>query len=243
MPLRPCKLANLLLLAALAASLVRCASAEEKASAAAQRKADDEWEAKQVQLPVEKRPFDIKGDRLGMSLAAFKRKYYRDLGPNKTPAPHCSDNRPDQDNPMLFYKADMAKAGIVAAAPTYPHEAFDSKPVKPLIAGVEAESFVYKFTDGKLYEISITFGQKKFPRVKEALKAKFGEPNGKETETYQSLFGAKSDGEAIVWSNEVSTILLWERAGDLTSMMLVTDKQLSADAEKKLSQVRGSSDS
>jgi hypothetical protein len=191
-------------------------------------------------LAAEKRPFDIKGDRLGMSLAGFKQKYYRNLGPNKPPAPHCSDRQPNRDNPMLFYKAEMAKAGIVAAATTYPHEAFETKPVKSTIAGVETDAFIYKFVDGKLYEISISFGAKGFPLVKKALAAKFGEPLDSESPIHQALAGGNTGGETVVWSNEVSTIVLWQRTGDLKPLMLVTHKQLAADAAMRLSQVRTS---
>jgi hypothetical protein len=237
---RFCILAKLILFAAIFGGIARYSIAVEKAAAAAQLKADEAWDAQQLKLPVERRPFDIKGDRLGMSLAAFKRKYYRDLGPNKPPAPQCSDSRPDKDNPMLFYKAEMANAGIVAASTTYPHEAFESKPIKPTIAGVDADAFIYKFTDGKLYEISISFGQKGFQQVKKALTAKFGEPIDRESDFYQVLVGGHSGGDTIAWSNEVSTIVLWERTGDLTPLMLVTHKQLAAEAENKLSKVRAS---
>jgi hypothetical protein len=232
------KIVRLLLLAAVSGSIVASSFAEEKPAAAEQRKADDEWEAKQAKLPPEQRPFDIKGDRLGMSLAAFNRKYYRDRGPRKPPAPHSSADRPDKDNPMLNYKAEMAKVGIVAAAPIYASEPYDTRPIKATIAGVDAERFIYKFIDGKLYEISVSFDQRRFQRVKEALKAKFGAPLGKDSEVIENLLGANSGGDVSRWSNKVSSMLLYERAGDLTSILLVTDKQLAAEAERRLAKVR-----
>jgi hypothetical protein len=227
-----------LLLPVICGNIIQSSFAGEKTAATEQRKADDEWEAQHAKLPPERRPFDIKGDRLGMSLAAFQRKYYRQRGPNKTPAPQSSANNPGKDNPMLHYKAEMAKAGIVAAAPVYPSEPYDSPPVTATIAGVDAESFIYKFIDGKLYEISVSFDQRRFPRVREALKGKFGQPSGKDSEAIKTLIGRASGGEVSRWSNEVSSILLYERAGDLTSLLLVNDKQLAAEAERRLTNVR-----
>jgi hypothetical protein len=241
-PAIDCRIVHLLLLAIISSCIIRSIVAEEQPATAIQRKADAEWEAKQAKLPPEQRPFDIKGDRLGMSLAAFNRKYYRDRGRSRPPAPHSSADRPDKDNRMLFYKAEMAKVGIVAAAPIYPSEPYDSPPIKATIAGVETEAFIYKFIDGKLYEISVSFDQRRFQQVNQALKAKFGEPTGKDSEVIQNLIGANSGGNVIRWSNDVSSMLLCERAGDLTSLLLVTDKQLSAEAERRLTKMRASKD-
>lgn len=35
------------------------------------------WEAQQAQIDPDHRPYELKGDRLGMTLDMFKRKYYR----------------------------------------------------------------------------------------------------------------------------------------------------------------------
>jgi len=190
-----------------------------------------EWENQQAQIDEEHRPYELKGDRLGMTLQMFKAKYYREMGQGENPAPFCSDRTPHIDICTLLYKAEYAKAGIVHASTTFPYEASGLRPNKPTIAGVPAELFVYQFVDGKLYEITIFFDQADFDQVMEALKAKYGEPTRKNRQTYENAFGAKFDGDVVVWANAVSEIMIYERAGRTDqSLLIFTHKKLSETA-------------
>ena len=194
-----------------------------------------EWEADQAALPPEQRPFELKGDRLGMTLEAFKAKYDRQVAGDSRHAPFCSDAAPDTDNPSLFYKAGFAKASVVTASTTFPFEARATKPVVPTLAGVEVDAFVYSFVGGKLYDMTVSFGHDHYGQVMEAMQAKYGKPLSTEVRTYQNAFGAKFDGDVALWSNRVSEIMVFERAGSVDQCLLVVrHKELSAKAEAQI---------
>jgi hypothetical protein len=193
------------------------------------------WEDQQSLIPADQRPFDIKGDRLGMSLEMFKARHHRTVEGDKRTAPFCSDERPGDDNVSLFYKAELRKAGIVHARTTFPFEEIRDSANRPTIAGVPAEAFIYKFVDGSLYDMTVFFEHKDFEQVLEALKGKYGETTVKETRTYQNGFGAKFDGDVLVWRNAVSEISLFERAGKVDdSLLIVVHKELGKLAAEKI---------
>jgi hypothetical protein len=179
-----------------------------------------EWEKRQSQLDADRRPFELKADRLGMTLDMFKSKYYRVVKDDNRCAPMCSDDNPSHDNPLLLYTADLARAGIVHARTTFPFEAYGSEGNIPTIAGVPTELFLYHFVNGKLYKITVLFSHNNFGKVLDALKAKYGEPKGKTSRTYQNSYGAKFTGEVILWENATSAMLLHERADRLDSSQL-----------------------
>lgn len=185
-----------------------------------------EWEQQQSQMDAEKRPFELKGDRLGMTLDMFKAKYYR-ADHVDSPAPMCSDANPHRENPFLLYRPEFSEAGIVHARTTFPYETHAAKPNVPSIAGVSTDLYVYHFVDGRLYKITIFFSQTDFEKVLNAVKAKFGEPKARDTRTYQNSFGANFSGEVLLWNNAVSELNLFERAGRTdSSLLLVSHKEL-----------------
>jgi len=129
----------------------------------------------------------------------------------------------------------MRQAGIVCATPIFPYEANDSPPNVPTIAGAPAELLVYKFVDNKLYEVTVFFHHGDFDQVMNAVKAKYGEPAKKDTRTYENAFGAKFDGGVMIWSNAVSEITVFERAGTVDdSLLIVSDKELQKTANEHL---------
>jgi len=197
------------------------------------------WEAEQSKLDAEHRAFDIKGDRLGMTLSMFKAKYHRIVPKDSRTAPFCSDANPDKDNPLLGYTSDLQKAGIVHARTTFPFEEYGANPNLPTIAGVPVKLFLYRFIDGKLYEMAILFDQNHFAEVSDALKVKYGEPSLVKARTYQNPFGATFDGRIVSWGNAVSAMVASERAGQLdTSTLIITHKELKALAEDRKQEIR-----
>jgi hypothetical protein len=99
-----------------------------------QRKAQDE-ERRQAQEEEQKRaqeeerrranePFDLKGDRLGMSLEAFKAKYTRTVKGHDEKAPFCSDTRPGKEISTLLSEPWHTGAGIVNCSIAFPFEAY-----------------------------------------------------------------------------------------------------------------------
>jgi hypothetical protein len=182
--------------------------------------ADRDWETKQAALAAEKRPFELKGDRLGMSLNLFKRKYDRAVEGDPKHAPFCSDENPNIDFPSLLYNHEEGTAGIVKGSATFPFEEHGLHPNFPTIAGVRANIYSYSFFNGQLYEITILFHQPNYAQVADALKTKYGNPNSSETQSYQNGFGVKFQGDVLTWKNEVSAMVLTERAGNADDSLL-----------------------
>jgi hypothetical protein len=135
-------------------------------------------------------PFELKGDRLGMTLNEFKTKYARQAGGIQLP--YCSDSCPGQANPTLWCEPWHAAAGLVNGRVDLPTE---NNP--PTIANVKTENFFYHFVDGKLFRMSVLFDTEAFHLVHEALIKKHGPPQRK-----------FEDRMEIIWENGVSTIKL-----------------------------------
>jgi len=140
--------------------------------------------------PGEVLAFELKGDRLGMTLDEFKAKYARKIG--GITMPYCSDAAPGQGNSALWTEPWHAAAGLVSGRVDLP-----SEDASPTIAGVKTELMLYQFVDGLLYQISALFDTEAFHLIREALTAKHGPP----------LVGNKEPLE-VSWQNAVSTIRL-----------------------------------
>jgi len=172
-------------------------------------------------------PFDLKGDRLGMSLQQFKAKYARRVQDHNESAPFCSDTRPGQEIVTLLSEAWHTKAGIVNCSITFLFEAFQGD--EPTIAEVKTTLLVHHFVDGMLYRITAWFPHDGYFKVKDGLIAKHGPSKQQETNSYQNRLGATFTGESLIWANAVSTIVLTERFGDLeTSALIFAHRELSA---------------
>lgn len=135
-------------------------------------------------------PFELKGDRLGMTLEEFKTKHARKIG--GMTMPYCSDALPGQANPTLWSEPWHAAAGIVHARVELPSEGNS-----PTLAGVKSELFLYHFVDGRLFRMTVLFDTEAFHLVREALAAKHGAPTSE-----------IKDPLELAWTNAVSTIRL-----------------------------------
>jgi hypothetical protein len=135
-------------------------------------------------------PYELKGDRLGSSLADFKTKYARTIGGMKLP--YTSESSPGQANPTLWSEPWHAAAGIVHARVELP-----SENQSPTLAGVKTELFLYHFVDGLLFRITVLFDTEAFHIVREALTQKLGPPTSE-----------VKDPMEVAWENAPSTIRL-----------------------------------
>src|SRR4051812_31758152 len=105
---------------------------------------------------------------------------------------------------------------------------------KPTVGGVPCEMFIYQFVDKQLYQMTIMVKQDDFDQVVKAIAGKYGPPTSKEERTYQNGFGAKFTGEVSVWSNGVSEITAFERAGSVdTSALIFSHKALAKTAREQ----------
>jgi len=197
---------------------------------------------KQSEQKMPEQPYDLKGDRLGMSLQDFKTKYRHRFQTDPREAPFCSDQRDvaaRESDPFstLGEESWHPKANIVNARITFPFEDYQGGTYTPTIAGIKTDTHLYSFIDGRLYLITYSFAQSGFSRVKEAMEGVYGEAKSATTKEYQNLFGAKFDGVICMWDNGVSGILLAERHTDLkTSQLILLHHELGKVAEARRSQ-------
>ncbi len=140
-------------------------------------------------LTLEEQLFELKGDKLGMSLEDFKRKYQRDMeGGQKLPL--CSDTAWGAAKATLHSEAWHRQAGIVNARVDSPAE--DNSPT---VAGVKTELLLYQFVDGKLFRIAASFPTDQFHLVKEAAVKKYGPVTRENAKTHQ-----------LIWENPVASV-------------------------------------
>lgn len=142
-------------------------------------------------MTVEEQLFELKGDKLGMSLEDFKRKYHRDEeGGQKLPL--CSDTAWGAAKATLHSEPWHRQAGIVTARVDLPSE--DNSPT---VAGVKTELLLYQFVDGKLFRIAASFPTDQFHLVKEAAIKKYGPVTRESQKPHQ-----------LVWENPVASVAL-----------------------------------
>ena len=135
--------------------------------------------------------YQLKGDRLGMSLDDFKQKYHRQVeGGHKLPL--CSDTAFGANKASLHSESWHREAGIVYARVDLPAE--DNSPT---VAGVKTELLLYQFVDGKLFRISAWLPTDQFHLVSEAAIKKFG-PVTRKTQKPRQL----------IWENPLAWVAL-----------------------------------
>ena len=135
--------------------------------------------------------YDIKGDRLTMSLDEFKQKYARS-GEGGQKLPLCSDTAWGANKASLHPEPWHRQAGIVNARIDQPAE--DNSPT---VAGVKTELLLYQFIDGKLYRIAASLPTDQFHLVSEAAIKKYG-PVTRENHKPRQL----------VWENPIASVIL-----------------------------------
>ena len=144
-----------------------------------------------VVLNTEQLLYELKGDKLGMSLDEFKQKYERS-GEGGTRLPLCSDTAWGANKAALHSEPWHQKAGIINARTDLPAE--DNSPT---IAGVKTDLLIYQFIDGKLFRITAWIATDKFHLISEAAVNKYG-PANRETQKPRQL----------IWENPVAYVAL-----------------------------------
>jgi hypothetical protein len=168
---------------------------------------------------VEEQLYELKGDRLGMSLDDFKQKYARNVEGSPHKLPLCSDTAWGPNKVALHSESWHRQAGIVHARVDLPTEENS-----PTVAGVKTELLLYQFIDGKLFGIQAKFPTDQFHQVAAAAVKKYGLAT-RETQNPRQ----------IVWENPLATVVLTRGSVHPVeaSVLSVIHKQLAALAESR----------
>jgi predicted Zn finger-like uncharacterized protein len=142
-------------------------------------------------VTLEEQLYELKGDRLAMTLDEFKEKYARS-GEGGVQLPLCSDTAWGANKASLRSESWHKQAAIVNARVDLPAE--DNSPT---VAGVKTELLLYQFVDGKLFRIAALLPTDQFHLVSEAAIKKYG-PVTRETQKPRQL----------VWENPIATVIL-----------------------------------
>ena len=135
--------------------------------------------------------YELKGDKLGMSLDDFRLKYARS-GEGGQRLPLCSDTAWGANKASLHAEPWHRDAGIIHARIDLPVE--DNSPT---VAGVKTDLLLYQFVDGQLFRIAAHFPTDQFHLVHEAATKKYG-PVSRETQKPRQL----------VWENPLAWVAL-----------------------------------
>ena len=167
-------------------------------------------------------PYELKGDQLGMTLVEFKQKYARFTPDGRQDLPICSDQPGYVGKADLHSEAWHRRAGIIHARVDHP-----SDDNSPTIAGVKTDLMLYKFIDGKLFNIWALFATDLFHMVSDAVLQKFGPPTREAKQPRQ-----------LEWENNVSVVVLTRGTVHprTASTMNVMHKELQSLAESRMPQ-------
>jgi hypothetical protein len=135
--------------------------------------------------------FELKGDRLGISLEEFKGKYNRS-GEGGQRLPICSDTAWGANKASLESETWHQAAKIIHARIDLPTENNS-----PTVAGVRTELLLYHFIDGNLFRITAKLPTDQFHLVSEAAIKKYG-PVTRETQKPRQL----------IWENPLASVVL-----------------------------------
>ena len=135
--------------------------------------------------------YELKGDRLGVSLEEFKGKYNRS-GEGGQRLPICSDTAWGANKASLESEPWHQAAKIVHARIDLP-----SENNSPTVAGVKTELLLYHSIDDKLFRITVKLPTDQFHLVSEAAIKKYGAVTRENQRPRQ-----------LIWENAVATIIL-----------------------------------
>lgn len=147
--------------------------------------------------------YEIKGDKLGISLADYLQKHPSDCVA-QTINPKPGQNSVKASDPNSFHLQCTN------------YQQIDSKTFARSLslANVGMDWQDIDFSEQRLYRIAYTFRQSVFAVIEEAFEMKYGKPSSSSTEDVQNKFGAHFTRSVIIWKNGVSTITLNELLGD-----------------------------
>lgn len=178
---------------------------------------------------------EVDGDRLGMTLAAFKEKYGRSfMGVGWTPS--CVATASES---MLLPARD-AQAGVVSCARSVgrPDKLRDS------FEGAQA-SVHYHFFQDRLFRILVALDSRQFEAVIGRLSEKSGRPFASRTETYLVRTGVPFANSILEWRDKLTTMTATKYAATVSqSTIVMQDNELQQEfsvAQSALGRLQASS--
>lgn len=140
--------------------------------------------------------YELKGDRLGMTIEEFRGKYNR-AGDGGQRLPLCSDTAWGANKASLRTEQWHQAAKIIHARVDLPSE--DNSPT---VAGVKTELLLYHFVDGKLFRITAYLPTDLFHLVSEAAVKKFG-PVTRDTQRPRQLIWETPQASVVLTRGSV----------------------------------------
>lgn len=179
------------------------------------------------------KPFELKGDSLGMSLKDFKIKHKREIvnGGDTIIIPRCANERTDEErqktpNEAMCEEPWHAKANITNATLSVIFEDITENKFTPKLAGTKAYMHHYSFIDDQLFSIVYIMPMSGYADVKEALIETYGKFKSEAVELREDDRGNNYRAKTTKWINSKSTISFIDKVLDneYCALMLVHDQ-------------------
>lgn len=173
-------------------------------------------------------PFDLRGFRLGMTLAEFRSTPYPDPGKYKGLHVKCSNDqgsRKSKASLAITTYGVEAKVGLVRCNHYRAHDILKPPWVEEAtmdVAGVQVFLTFDFYHDPKapsvlrLFRINIKSNMQYWGQLWPAYKAKFGQPTDIVKSVVQNSYGAPFDKVVAIWVRDGSSIMLESRVSKLT---------------------------
>jgi hypothetical protein len=164
----------------------------------------------------------FKGAHLGMSLADFRalnnatvRVPHRQFGPFKlkrstVQLPMCSDSADQPQQPTSQQPTSKPDAIVICLT-----SSAEINPEGRTVAGVAAESLVYRFFRDQLYQIEAEFDPIAYATMREAFVGRYGNPAEVQSEDLHNAYGIAVKSEVLIWREGDDEFVLRQGAADL----------------------------
>ena len=165
-------------------------------------------------------PFDLRGFRLGMTLAEFRSTPYPDPGKYKGVHVKCSDDRESKRSkvPLTLKPYGIeAKVGLVRCNHYHDHKTLELPWVEEAtlnVAGVQVYMTFDFYRDPKapsilrLFRINIKSNMQHWGRLWSAYNTKFGQPTDIVKSVVQNSYGTSFNKIVAFWVRDGSSIML-----------------------------------
>jgi len=175
--------------------------------------------------------YDFHGAKLGMTIAEWKAMTppvrrdaaYSFQTVGDVVAICTNDGDPQTEHSSFYSNKDEQAAGVVLcgyrirARYDFDQAKPDYRPAEVMIGDRSTDYVIYKFLDGKLYEIVVSGPTSLVNDVLDGLVAKFGPPSSEINDTVHNKLGGTFDRARKRWFNPVASINFetpWSEIGD-----------------------------
>jgi hypothetical protein len=156
-------------------------------------------------MPAQAPSYSFMGNKLGMSLDAFKAANSQDHFWVNTGDPSKRLNK--KNTKILFTPActDTIRGFPGDSGDLQPGEVLcnpaptDLNTMYRQFAGITAVQVIYNFYSGKLYAIQIAVNAADYKVARDAFIAKYGAGFSRSSQDFENGFGARWDGEILLW--------------------------------------------